>query len=134
MSYKKTVFLLILLVFASLLLVTISFFNPFEGDDAMFTDTSLHLLKGEMASMLHGNWLGCNKYIFNYPPLHIALTAVIFKLFGANYLTAKFVSVFFAILLAILISVYCYKKFNLPLSSIIVSLILFDHLFLNMHV
>ncbi len=128
--YRKggAIFLLVSLMFFTLVSVKVLFFNEFGCDDGDVAAISLNILQGKIANTFQGNFLQCHRYVFFYPPLHVFLLAVVFKIFGATYLTSKMVSIFFAFLLAALVCLYCYKRFSASIGLLISALVLSDHL------
>lgn len=125
------VFLCIVLAFFTLVAVKVLFFNEFDCDDGDGADIALNILKGRLVNTFQGNFLGSQSCFLFYPPLSHFFVAVVFKIFGATYLTSKLASIFFALLLAILTCTYCYRRFRPPLGPLISALILFDHLFFS---
>lgn len=128
--YKKQKFVLlcIVLTFTILLFTKVLFFNEFGTDDGDQADISLNILKGKFILNFQGNYLDCRRYFLFHPPLYFVLLSIVFKILGVTYLTSKLVSVFLAVLLAALVSIYCYKNIGASIGLIIASLILFDPL------
>lgn len=124
----RLIFFIIFIIFFILLFIKIMFFNIFDSDDGFFADVSLNILKRKLAVNFYGNFLEHTKYALSYPPLHALFTAIAFKIFGVSYLSSKFVSILFALLLAIIVSIYSYRKLNIPLGLIVTALVLFDPL------
>ncbi len=125
---KKSVFFCIVLIFLALIATKVLFFNEFGTDDGDQADIALNILQGKLALNFQGNYLDCNKYFFVHPPLYHSFLAINYKIFGATYLTSKFVSVFFALLLAGFVATYCYRYLGILIGLIIASLVLFDPL------
>lgn len=125
---KKSVFFYIVLIFLALIATKVLFFNEFGTDDGDQADIALNILQGKLALNFQGNYLDCNKYFFVHPPLYHLFLAIVYKIFGATYLTSKFVSVFFALLLAVFMAVYCYRYLGILVGSFIIWLVLFDPL------
>lgn len=128
--YKKrgVIFLLILFVFFALIMTKVLFFNEFGCDDGDGASIALSILKGKIVNTFQGNFLGTQNYFLFYPPLYMFFLAVVFKIFGATYLTSKLVAVTFAFLLAVLVCAYCYRRFGVPIGPFISALVLYDYL------
>ena len=125
---NKSVFFWIVLVFLLSIATKILFFNEFGTDDGDQADISLNILQGKLALNFQGNYLDCNRYFFVHPPLYHVFLAIVYKFIGATYLTSKFVSVFFALLLAVFVAIYCYRYLGILIGVFITALVLFDPL------
>ena len=128
-SHKEVILLfLVIAVSCSLLLIKTFFFNEFGSDDANMASLSLSILKGNIAIPFLGNFLESSQYFFASPPLHSALTAIVFKLLGVSYLTSKFVSIFFTLIGLIFIAVYCYRTIGFLPALAVTGLTAFDYI------
>jgi 4-amino-4-deoxy-L-arabinose transferase-like glycosyltransferase len=104
------------------------FFNNFGQDDAIFADLSRGMLSGKIAVPFFGNFLWFSQCYMGYPPAYPVLGAIIFKFFGASYLTSKIISLIFATLTALFVSIYSYRILGFLPSLIVTSLTVFDSL------
>lgn len=128
-NYNKiAVFALITASLLSLLLIKAFCFNDFSADDANMADLSLNILKSKIAVPFLGNFLGAADYFLAYPPLHTALTAAVFKVFGASYLTSKILPVFIMLLMTVLIAIYSHRVMGFTTAVIVTLLVAFDHI------
>ncbi|MFH1045782.1 MAG: glycosyltransferase family 39 protein [Candidatus Omnitrophota bacterium] len=124
-------FLLLLAGFLAIRIIEVAFYNKVTAADAVFISYARNILQGRLAIDTHGDFLGFSSYYFSYPLLHPFLMAVVFKIGGISYVTAKVVPVLFAGLCILTVYLFCKRYIGTVEAVLISALLAFDHLFFS---